>query len=219
MNKKKNIIMSCCLLLVPIIYTLLVKYVDVRAIGPNGSSVGFGAINKFVSNLLGVHMSLYKLTEYLGYLALLIAFNYALLGILQLFKRKSLLKIDKEIIVLGCFYVIVIGLYVLFEKVIINYRPVLIDGVLEASYPSSHTLLALCICGSSLIVNKYLFKEKKCSKYGNILAIVLMISILLGRLISGVHWFTDIVGGVLFSLSLLKIFKTVLEYINEKKEI
>ena len=216
MNKRKNIIMSVLLVLVAFVYTLLVKYVDVQAIGPNGSSVGFGAINKAISGLIGVHMSLYKITEYLGYLALLIAFNYALLGILQLFKRKSLFKIDKEIIVLGVFYVVVVILYVLFEKVIINYRPVLIDGVLEASYPSSHTLLALCICGSSLIANKYLFKDRKSAKYGNIIAIVLMVSILLGRLISGVHWFSDIIGGVLISAALLKIFKTILKCLNEK---
>ena len=217
MSKKKNLIICVILALIAFIYTLLVKYVDVQAIGPNGSSVGFAGINKAISGLLGTHMSLYKLTEYLGYLALLFAFNYALIGILQLFKRKSLLKIDKEIIILGVFYIIVIGLYVFFEKVIINYRPVLIDGVLEASYPSSHTLLALCICGSSLIVNKYLFKDKKSAKYGNVISILLMISILLGRLISGVHWFSDIVGGILISVALLKIFKTVLECINEKK--
>lgn len=210
MNKKKNIIICGILVLISIIYTALVKYVDVQAIGPNGSSVGFAWINKAVSNIIGTHMGLYKFTEYLGYLALLIAFNYALLGVLQLFKRKSLLKIDKEIIVLGVFYVVVIGIYIFFEKVIINYRPVLIDGVLEASYPSSHTLLALCICGSSLIVNKYLFKDKKSAKYGNILSIILMISILLGRLISGVHWFSDILGGVIISITLLKIFKTTL---------
>ncbi len=215
--KKKNIIISIVLVLVAIFYTILVKSIDLQAIGPNGSIVGFATINKFFSNLIGVNMSLYKLTEYLGYLALLLAFNYALIGILQLFKRKSLLKIDKEIIILGIFYVIVIGLYIFFEKVIINYRPVLIDGVLEASYPSSHTLLALCICGSSLIINKYLFKDKKSAKYGNIIAIILMISILLGRLISGVHWLSDIIGGVLISLALLTIFKTIIEYVNNKE--
>ncbi len=215
--KKKNVIISVILMLVAIAYTLLVKNVDVQVIGPNGSSVGFATINKTISNLIGVHMSLYKLTEYLGYLALLVAFNYSLLGIIELYERKSILKIDKEILVLGVFYIIVIGIYIFFEKVVINYRPVLIDGVLEASYPSSHTLLALCICGSSLIVNKYLFKDKKIAKYGNIISTILMISILLGRLISGVHWFSDIIGGVLISFALLKTFKTVLEYTNEKK--
>lgn len=217
MNKRKNIILCIVLIIVSIVYTLLVKYVDVQEIGPNGSSVGFSGINKTVSNLIGINMPLYKLTEYLGYLALLIAFNYALIGILELFKRKSLFKIDKEIIALGVFYIAVIVVYVFFEKIIINYRPVLVDGVLEASYPSSHTLLALCICGSSLLINKYIFKNKKCSKYGNVISAILMASILLGRLISGFHWFSDIVGGILISATLLQIFKIVLENLNKKK--
>ena len=216
MSKKKNIIMCIVLILVAFMYTILVKFVDVKPIGPNNSLVGFSSINKFMSNLLGVHMSLYKLTEYLGYLALLLAFNYTLLGILELYKRKSLLKIDKEILLLGGFYVVVIFVYIFFEKVIINYRPVLIDGVLEASYPSSHTMLALCICGSSLMINKYLFKDKKSAKYGNIIALILMVTILFGRLISGVHWFSDILGGILISIALLKVFKTILESINKE---
>lgn len=216
MKNKKNIIICCLLVIVSIIYTLLVKYVDVKPIGPNNSLVGFASINKFVSNLIGVNMGFYKITKYLGYLAILLAFNFVLLGILQLYKRKKISKVDKEIFALGAFYVIVVFIYAFFEKVIINYRPVLIDGVLEASYPSSHTLLALCICGSVLIVNKYIFKNKKSSKYGNIISIILMITILFGRLISGVHWFSDILGGVIISIALLKIFKTSLELINKE---
>ncbi len=216
MKNKKNIVICCLLVIVSIIYTLLVKYVDVKPIGPNNSLVGFASINKYVSNLIGVNMGFYKITKYLGYLAILLAFNFVLLGILQLYKRKKISKVDKEIFTLGAFYVIVIFIYAFFEKVIINYRPVLIDGVLEASYPSSHTLLALCICGSVLIINKYIFKNKKSSKYGNIISIILMITILFGRLISGVHWFSDILGGVIISITLLKIFKTSLELINKE---
>lgn len=216
MKNKKNIVICCLLIVISIVYTLLVKYVDVNAIGPNNSLVGFSGINKFASNLIGVNMIFYKLTKYLGYLAILLAFNFVLLGILQLYKRKKINKLDKEIIALGVFYVLVVFIYVFFEKVIINYRPVLIDGILEASYPSSHTLLALCICGSVPIMNKYIFKNKKSSKYGNIISIILMVTILFGRLISGVHWFSDILGGVIISMTLLKIFKTSLEIINEE---
>ncbi len=213
MNKKKNIIICGILVLISIIYTVLVKYVDVQAIGPNGSSVGFAWINKTVSNLIGTHMALYKLTKYLGYLALMIAFNYALLGVLQLFKRKSLLKIDKEIIVLGVFYVVVIGIYIFFEKVIINYRPVIMDRVLEASYPSSHTLLALFVCGSAVLVNNKLFKDFNYKKEINIFLLVLLGLIVVGRLISGVHWFSDVLGGIIIGCTILYIFNYM---INKK---
>jgi undecaprenyl-diphosphatase len=38
-----------------------------------------------------------------------------------------------------------------------------------------------------------------------------------GRLLSGVHWFTDIVGGVLISMTLLACFSGVKGVIQSKK--
>jgi len=216
MNKnKKNIIISVILLLIAVVYTILVKYVDIQAIGPNESLVGFGTVNAFFKELFGVNMTLYKLTNWLGYVAIIMALIYALVGLIQFVKRKNLFKVDKEIFILGIFYVIVIGLYLFFEKFIINYRPVLMDGLLEASYPSSHTVLSLCICGSSLIINNILFKRIKIARIENKVSMVLIFAIVIGRLVSGVHWFTDIVGGVLISIALLKIFQTALQFIKK----
>lgn len=210
-KNKKNILECICLVFLSILYTILVKTVDVRAIGPKGSSVGFGEINKAFSNFIGVHMSIYKVTEVLGYIALLVVFGYGLYGLVTLIKRKSLFKVDREILLLGGLYLVILLVYAFFEKVIVNYRPVLIDGVLEASYPSSHTVLALCVCGSAILVNKSLFKNVKLFNYLNILLMVLMILIVLGRIVSGVHWITDIIGGVLISITLIKCFKTTLD--------
>ena len=215
--KKKNIFISLVLIFSSILFTILVKNVDVSAIGPNGSSVGFSTINKFFHELIGVHMIFYKITDILGIVPILMAICFAIVGVVQVIKRKSILKVDKEILVLGIFYVVVLGLYVFFEKVIINYRPTLIDGLLEASYPSSHTLLSLCICGSTIILNKHLFKKILIAQYENKIALVFMVLILVGRIISGVHWFTDIMGGMIISATLIYIFNTTLLYIEENK--
>ena len=160
-------------------------------------------------------MTLYKITEILGIIPILIALMYAVIGLIQVIDRKSL-KVDKELIALGILYVVVILIYVFFEKCIINYRPVIIDGVLEASYPSSHTLLSICICGSSLLINKYLFNNKKIYKYINIISIISMVLIVLGRLLSGVHWASDIIGSIIISITLLKILETY--YLSIKKD-
>lgn len=215
MKNKKNILICVLLVLISIIYTLLVKYVDTSTIGPNGSVVGFSSLNSFVFNLTGNNMTLYKITEILGIIPILIALMYAVIGLIQVIDRKSL-KVDKELIALGILYIIVILIYVFFEKCIINYRPVLIDGILEASYPSSHTLLSICICGSALLINKYLFNNKKIYKYINIISIISMVLIVLGRLLSGVHWASDIIGSIIISITLLKILETY--YLSIKKE-
>lgn len=215
MKNKKNMLICVLLVLISIIYTLLVKYVDTSTIGPNGSVVGFSSLNSFVFNLTGNNMTLYKITEILGIIPILIALMYAVIGLIQVIDRKSL-KVDKELIALGILYIIVILIYVFFEKFIINYRPVLIDGILEASYPSSHTLLSICICGSALLINKYLFNNKKIYKYINIISSISMVLIVLGRLLSGVHWASDIIGSIIISITLLKILETY--YLSIKKD-
>ena len=214
-KRRKEILICGGLFAVAIIYTLLVKYIDVQEIGPNDSLVGFATINNFMFNLTGVNMLWYDITDWWGFVPLFIAFIYAMIGFIQMIKRRNILKVDKEILGLGVYYIIVIGLYIFFETCIINYRPTLMDGILEASYPSSHTLLSVCICGSSLIINKYLFKNRNFFKAENIISILSILVIVIGRFISGVHWFTDIVGAILISIALLKAFNIYIKSINK----
>ena len=206
--KRKNIILSIIMTIIAIGYTVLVKMVNVKAIGPNGSKVGLAKINGPVSKLIGSHMSIYKITEILGYVVILIVLVYGLIGLIQLIKRKSLKKVDREIYLLGILYVMMAVVYVAFEKFVINYRPILIDGELEASYPSSHTLLALCIGISSIIVSKNYLPDKY-RKLTNGITILLLLGVFVGRIVSGVHWITDIIGGVLISMTLLMYFYTM----------
>lgn len=215
--KKRNIITSITLLMLSVVFTLLVKNIDVKAIGPNESLVGFADINKLFHNLIGSNMAIYKITEIIGLIPLLIAFIYVIIGIKQLITRKSLLKVDKEIYLLGLFYILVLGVYIFFEKVIINYRPVLIDNILEPSYPSSHTLMSICICISSIMINKKLFRNNL-ADIENIISIIVMVLIIVGRIISGVHWFTDILGGIIISSTLVVLFYTILSSIKPRIE-
>lgn len=211
MKNKKNICITIILLIISIIYTLIVKFIDVKEIGPNNSSVGLSGINKWFSNLIGSNMTIYKISELLGYIVMLLVVIYGCIGLYQLVKRKNITKVDKEIIKLGLFYVLMLIVYVLFEKIEINYRPILIDGELEASYPSSHTILALCICFSSLITSKKYF-NKNYIKIINLVTIVLTSLVLFLRIISGVHWISDIIGGIIISFLLISIYQTIYFY-------
>lgn len=206
-NKKRYLIGGFAFFLMFIIFTTIIKFVDVNNIGPHNTSVGLATINNFFVNKIGFHNKIYKLTEILGIIPIIIVLIYAIIGLYSLIEEKSFNKVNKNLYYLAIFYILVLGIYVLFEKVIINFRPVIIEGILESSYPSSHTILAICICGSSIILNNSIFKNNKTAKFENIISFIIIIMLPLLRFISGVHWFTDIIGGILLSLSLLLFFK------------
>jgi len=209
-NKKRNFLVSTIFILLAVVFTIFVKVVDVKPIGANETSIGVASVNQVVFKTIGVNMIWYHITDWLGLVPIFMAMIYAFIGFGQLIKRKNIFKVDKEIIILGLFYIVVIFLYVFFEKVIVNYRPILMNGFLEASYPSSHTLMTICLCGSSIIVNKTLFNNKM-AKFANILSAVIITITVIGRLLSGVHWVTDIIGGILIGVALLMTLYSVIE--------
>jgi len=209
-NKKRNFLVSTIFILLAVVFTIFVKVVDVKPIGANETSIGVASVNQVVFKTIGVNMIWYHITDWLGLVPIFMAMIYAFIGFGQLIKRKNIFKVDKEILILGLFYIVVIFLYVFFEKVIVNYRPILMNGFLEASYPSSHTLMTICLCGSSIIVNKTLFNNKM-AKFANILSAVIITITVIGRLLSGVHWVTDIIGGIFIGVALLMTLYSVIE--------
>ena len=128
-------------------------------------------------------------------------------GFFQLIKRKSLLKVDSDIIILGIYYVIVISGYLIFEMIPINYRPILINGYMEASYPSSTTLLVLGVMPTVIFQINRRLQNIKIRNIISVITIIFSVFMVVGRLISGVHWVTDIVGSVLLSMGLFCIYK------------
>jgi len=214
-KRKKLFITTGILLLIAIVYTLLVKYYDVSTIGPKNSAVGFSGINGLVHHALPYNEFWYKITKYLGIIPFLYCAFYGIQGITQIVKYKSIKKVDKKLIYLGAFYVVMLVLYVLCDKIVVNYRPILEDGALESSFPSSHTLLACCVCASSLLIAKYYIKKQNILKLFNYGTIVLMIILVVGRLLSGVHWLTDIIGGIIYSAVLVYLYYSFI-YNNKK---
>ena len=198
-----------CLLAAFVLWTVAICFVDVRAIGLQGSSVGFAGINGFVHTLTGVHVGLYNITDWLGLVPIFVCLGFAILGLAQWIKRKSIRKVDRSILVLGGFYVITIGAYLLFESVAINYRPILINGSLEASYPSSTTLLVMCVMPTAMMQLGRRIKNKVLRNVTAVIIIAFIVFMVIGRLISGVHWFTDIVGGALLGAGLVMMYYSV----------
>ena len=200
------------------LWTVLVCRVDVQPIGPNGSCVGLAALNGAFHSMTGVHWTLYTLTDWLGLVPVAAAFGFAVLGLVQLVRRRSLRGVDRSILALGGFYVVVMAAYLLFEEIPLNYRPVLIGGRLEASYPSSTTLLVLCVLPTAMLQLRHRMHAGP-ARTVTISALGLFAAFMvIGRLLSGVHWLSDILGGMLLSggLVLLYAFACGVEALPEK---
>ena len=200
------------------LWTALVRFNAVQAIGPNGSSVGFATLNGLVHETIGVHWGLYEMTDWLGLIPIGFVLGFAILGLVQLVRRRSLFKVDRSILVLGGFYIVVMAMYLLFEEVVINYRPVLIDGNLEASYPSSTTMLALCVLPTAMMQLKSRIRRRTVRRAVLVTLGAFTVFMVIGRLISGVHWLTDIIGGVLLSGGLVMLYAFVIKGKERREE-
>ena len=214
---KKALITGFALVLSFIVWTIFIQTVDVQPIGVNETNIGFAIFNSWFHELTDCNMTLYNITDWLGLVPLFICMIFGIIGFIQLVKRKSLLKVDFDIIALGVYYVVVIFCYLIFEMIPINYRPVLIDGFMEASYPSSTTLLVLSVMPTLVFQANRRLKNNRNKTCIRVLSIVFSSFMVIGRLVSGVHWFTDIVGSILISAGLFYIYKAVVLLGNKER--
>ena len=202
----KRFIPAIGFLIAFVVWTVLVCLIDLQAIGPQGSVVGFAGINGAFHKFTGVHMAIYDLTDLLSIIPLAIVAAFGLLGVAQWIKGKSLKAVDYDIWVLGGFYVVVMAVFLLFEKLDVNFRPILIEGVLEASYPSSTTMLAMCVLPTTMLQLNSRLKNRGLRICVLVVLGLFTAFMVIGRLVSGVHWLTDIIGGALFSTGLLLLY-------------
>ena len=201
-----------------LILIVLVRTVDVAPIGPDVTTIGLSHINDSVHRFFGVNMIWYDITKYLGAFAIAVAFAVFVIGLYQLISRKSLKKVDSEIIALGVLYAVVIALYALFEVIIVNYRPVIMpgDAAPEASFPSTHTMIICTVMGSVIMLTDRYIKNERLSLIIRLLCTAIIVITVMGRLMSGVHWFTDILGGVLISIALLDVLRGMIAKLSQK---
>lgn len=210
MKTKKNVRITLTAFIAFVLWTVAITKIDLQAIGPRGTVVGFATLNDAFHKMTGVHLWLYEVTDWLGLVAIVFVLGFGVLGLIQLIRRRNLFKVDSDIIILGVFYILVIIGYVVFEEFAINYRPVIIEGRLESSYPSSTTLLILCVMPTAILQLKNRIKSVVVKNIIVLVISVFTLFMVVGRTISGVHWLTDIIGGILLSISLVMLYRTLI---------
>ena len=211
----KTLFVGLSLIIYFVIWTILVVKIDVQPIGLNNTNVGFANLNSRFHDFTGVNFQIYNLTDWLGLIPIFICLAFAILGLVQIIKRKSIFKVDLDIILLGVYYILVIFFYLIFEVVPINYRPTFINGFMEASYPSSTTLLVLSVMPTLSFQISRRLQSRIINKIVNVFVIVFSAFMVIGRLISGVHWLTDIIGSIFLSYGLFFIYKGVVLLVNK----
>lgn len=218
MAAKRKLLVGAGLLAAFVLWTFIIMNVDVQNVGQQGTSVGLAVFNTWFHQITGVHMWLYIVTDWLGLVPIAICMCFAVLGLVQLIRRRSLFKVDIDIILLGIYYLLVISGYLIFEMIPINYRPIPIDGFMEASYPSSTTLLVLSVMPTLIFQIKRRCKSQITKYITYIFALLFSVFMVIGRLISGVHWATDIIGSVFLSFGLFALYCAAVQFIDKRKE-
>ena len=215
-NGINTLITGVLMLILFAVWTVLIQTVDVQAVGQNGTDIGFASLNTWFHKMTGVHMWVYTVTDWLGLVPIFICIIFGAVGLVQLIKRRSLLKVDKDIILLGIYYILVIFGYLIFEMIPINYRPILIEGRMEASYPSSTTLLVMSVMPTLTFQMQRRVRNTKV-RYGLYAFTVLFTAFMVvGRSVAGVHWLTDIAGSVLLSSGLYLIYQGAVQLTDKK---
>lgn len=216
-NAKRLFVLGVVLIIVFAVWTLLIQSVDVQPIGQNGTDVGFATINRWFHGLTGSDMTVYAVTDWLGLVPIAVCVGFAVVGLVQWIKRKNIFRVDCDILILGVYYILVIFGYLIFEMIPINYRPILINGFMEASYPSSTTLLVLSVMPTLMFQSERRLKSYMARMIIAVLSTAFSTFMVAGRLVSGVHWITDIVGSILLSFGLFYVYKSIVLMIEERK--
>ena len=218
MKAKRVLFIGAGLLAAFVLWTFLIINVDVQNIGQQGTAIGFAEFNTWFQGLTGVHMTLYTVTDWLGLVPIAVCMGFSVIGFIQLVRRKNLFKVDSDILLLGVYYALVIAGYLIFEMIPINYRPIPIDGYMEASYPSSTTLLVLSVMPTLLFQINRRCKSKIIKWITLVSAVLFSLFMVIGRLIAGVHWATDIIGSVLLSFGLFALYCAAVLYTDKRNK-
>ncbi len=212
---KKGIAVGISMILVFILWTILIQKVDVQPVGQNGTDIGFASVNTWFHQLTGVHMWIYTITDWLGLVPVVVCACFGFIGLTQWIRRRSLKKVDPDIILLGLYYILVILGYLIFEMIPINFRPIPIDGAMEVSYPSSTTLLVLSVMPTLIFQVNRKANQSSVKTTVTVITVLFTALMVIGRTVAGVHWLTDILGAVFLSMGLYFLYRSVVLIIDQ----
>ena len=199
---------STVILLVTLIIALL--YIDVGYVNGN---VGLFVINNFFATYK-INSSWDIFTTVILDITFVFIFTLVGIGIFQAIKRRSILKIDRNVVVTEILVVLMLLFSLFFSNVIfINNSPVLQNGVEVSSFPSNHIVIVTFVFLTLATLVKDYFEIVKIGKINIIckfvsfgIAIIMIALMVVGKTLSGRIWFTDAISGLLLGLFFYSLF-------------
>ena len=210
LKKYGYFIASAVLLLIFIVFTILVKTVDVQYYF-NNTYVGFYSIKskfgEFVTNF-GKYESMSKMSDIILYLSFAYILGLFIFAVIELIKNKSFKKLNMNYYLVLGGYVLTAIFYFVFEIVKVNYSPISPIDNLKPSYPSSHVLLGcMFYLLNTFTAMKLLKPEKEWIKPLVFIATgVICLLLIFTRALSSKHWLTDIIASIILVSSLYTLF-------------
>lgn len=206
---KKHIInfsITAALFVVFAVFTIIAKFVDTSLVLTTNTKIGLSSINKPIFDSIKISDAWGTVSTVLFLVAALVALALIVIGVREFIKTKQLSKVNHKILFLIGLYMLTVFFYFLFEILIVNYRPLLDEGLAKASYPSSHTLLVCVVCLSACFIVPDYIKNKPLKI--TIISLLILISLLtpVTRMLAGMHWFSDIIGSLLLSAALVMCY-------------
>lgn len=133
---------------------------------------------------------------------------FVVLGLYQLITRKSLLKVDHRLLWMILPLVLIAITYVVFDKfLVLNIRP---NGSGEASFPSTHVMVVSTIFLIIALNLPYYIKSKTAWIIIDIAMLLLIVLVCVGRVLSEMHWLSDVLGGLAFAIIFAVIYYLII---------
>lgn len=96
-NEKRCLLLGSVFLAMFVLWTALIQMVDVQSVGQNETSIGFATFNCWFHHLIGVNKVIYTITDWMGLVPIVVCLVFAGVGLIQLIKRRSIFKVDADI--------------------------------------------------------------------------------------------------------------------------
>lgn len=192
---KKWFLAALILTAVFVVLTITVKYVDQKNIG--SQVIGWATINLWWRDIIGVRNFWQIASHIFAAITLIILVMFLVWQAIALLRRKSFRTMPRHWWFFDLTLIALALCYIVFQIMVINFRPLLIDGVAELSYPSSHVLLLATLWPVFILTLSREVKSRPWLRVASVIGIIVMTVGIIARLLSGYHWFTDIIGGIM----------------------